>query len=184
VGSAAANQGAELLYLRPFSQYCWSLAAIVGPSRDRERTLDSILLLVASLFVAALLTWRLLIGSAHRGHRERNASTSSSPIRETAQRQVPSAAYKAVTVRICTSPCKAALKIRGQPFLQREAPHLPLADCDRACHCKYAEHDDRRIKRDRRSPAKNYVKASKKVATDDAREGSDRRERKTKAHGV
>jgi hypothetical protein len=146
--------------------------------------LDTLLILVASLFVAALLTWRLLVGSAHRGHRERNASTSSAPLRETAQKQIPSAAYKAVTVRICTSPCRAALAIRGQAFLQREAPHLPLTDCDRACHCKYAEHDDRRINQDRRHPSKNYVKVNKEVAIDDVRERGDRRKKKAQTHGV
>lgn len=146
--------------------------------------MDTLLILVASLFVAALLTWRLLVGSAHRGHRERNALTSSSPLREAAQKQVPSAAYKAVTVRICTSPCKAALAIRGQAFLQREAPHLPLPDCDRACHCKYAEHDDRRINKDRRYPAKNYAQINQQVAIDDVRERGDRRKKKAQANGV
>jgi hypothetical protein len=36
-------------------------------------------------------------------------------------------------------------KLVGQRFLSREAPRLPLRDCDRPdCSCRYEHHEDRR----------------------------------------
>jgi hypothetical protein len=44
--------------------------------------------------------------------------------------------------------CKAAGRLLGHRFLSREAPGLPLADCDEtACTCRYRHHDDRRLDR-------------------------------------
>ena len=50
-------------------------------------------------------------------------------------------------VSIATGPrcCAAARELRGQRFLSREAPPLPLKACDRAdCTCRYEHHSDRR----------------------------------------
>ena len=41
--------------------------------------------------------------------------------------------------------CTGARELRGQRFLSREAPMLPLASCDRTeCTCRYEHHEDRR----------------------------------------
>ena len=50
-------------------------------------------------------------------------------------------------VSIATGPrcCAPARELRGQRFLSREAPQLPLKACDRAdCTCRYEHHQDRR----------------------------------------
>lgn len=52
--------------------------------------------------------------------------------------------------------CQSARKLAGHRFLVREAPSLPLRDCDfPSCKCKLVHHDDRRRenydRRDRQS---------------------------------
>jgi hypothetical protein len=49
-----------------------------------------------------------------------------------------------IVSRITT--CEAALQCRGKRYLSREAPRLPLNECDRsdACRCVYRHHADRR----------------------------------------
>jgi hypothetical protein len=65
--------------------------------------------------------------------------------------QKPAPAKKAQTtyhsVSIMPGPrcCAAARDLVGQRFLSREAPPLPLKDCDRPeCQCRYEHHQDRR----------------------------------------
>jgi hypothetical protein len=53
--------------------------------------------------------------------------------------------YHAVTIATGARCCSAAEALREQRFLSREAPKLPLANCDvLQCECRYAHHDDRR----------------------------------------
>ena len=41
--------------------------------------------------------------------------------------------------------CEAVRAVAGQRFLSKEAPRLPLTDCDRPqCHCRYQHFTDRR----------------------------------------
>ncbi|HET7203183.1 MAG TPA: hypothetical protein VFI92_07410 [Steroidobacteraceae bacterium] len=50
-------------------------------------------------------------------------------------------------VSIATGPrcCAAARALRGERFLSREAPKLPLKECDRDdCACRYEHYQDRR----------------------------------------
>lgn len=56
------------------------------------------------------------------------------------------APWHAVSVVPGPTPCAVARAFRGQRFLSREAPHLPLPGCaDRgACRCIYRHHADRR----------------------------------------
>lgn len=58
-----------------------------------------------------------------------------------------SVAYHAVSIMPGHRCCAAAQDLRGQRFLSREAPALPLKECDRAdCSCRYEHFDDRRAK--------------------------------------
>jgi len=58
-----------------------------------------------------------------------------------------SVAYHAVAIMPGHRCCAAAQDLRGQRFLSREAPPLPLKECDRAdCSCRYEHFDDRRAK--------------------------------------
>ena len=53
--------------------------------------------------------------------------------------------YHAVTIATGARCCSAAESLRETRFLSREAPKLPLANCDVLnCQCTYAHHDDRR----------------------------------------
>lgn len=60
--------------------------------------------------------------------------------------------YAAVKIDPCESPCSAAFDTAARIFLSREAPKLPLQNCDRTsqCHCKYIHYDDRRQNHDDR----------------------------------
>jgi hypothetical protein len=145
--------------------------------------MDSLSLLVGSLFVAGLITWRLLIGSHHHGNRERLASSSlnddvpGGPLRD--QRPASAEEYPARSLRICNNPCRAALRLRRKVYLADEAPALPLPACDRTCYCEYTEHEDRRIGRDRRHPTTDteLPGIAGRRAQEDLRSGRERRRR-------
>ena len=53
--------------------------------------------------------------------------------------------YHAVTIATGAKCCPAAESLRDTRFLSREAPKLPLANCDEPkCQCTYAHYEDRR----------------------------------------
>jgi hypothetical protein len=53
--------------------------------------------------------------------------------------------WHAVSIAPGPRACDAARSLSGQRFLSREAPALPLKDCETAgCTCRYEHHDDRR----------------------------------------
>ena len=53
--------------------------------------------------------------------------------------------WHAVTIAARTDACAAAQACKGKRFLSKDAPRLPLENCDAArCECKYRHFDDRR----------------------------------------
>jgi len=57
----------------------------------------------------------------------------------------PDPAHHAVTIEANANACEAARDLVGQRFLAREAPPLPLPDCDVSeCPCRYRHYQDRR----------------------------------------
>lgn len=57
----------------------------------------------------------------------------------------PPSTYHAVAILPGPRCCAAARDLTGQRFLSRQAPPLPLKDCDRPdCQCRYEHHEDRR----------------------------------------
>jgi hypothetical protein len=55
------------------------------------------------------------------------------------------AAHHAVSVVTGPRCCAEAKALRGQKFLSRQAPALPLKDCNRDdCTCRYEHYEDRR----------------------------------------
>lgn len=57
----------------------------------------------------------------------------------------PVQTHHAVTIVPGPRACSEVRKLVGQRYLSREAPRLPLRDCDRAdCSCRYEHHEDRR----------------------------------------
>lgn len=147
---------------------------------ESEKILDPLYLLLAGVPVAALITWRLLVGSTTEGRHERNAAGSmqASGIGSKDQAALPRARYKAQSISICMNACPAAVKLRTKVFLVDEAPNLPLPNCDRTCHCKYQYHEDRRIKEDRRNPSEDIEPLEGVLAKEDIRKGKDRRRKK------
>lgn len=55
-------------------------------------------------------------------------------------------AFQAVSVIACPQACAAAARVQGQRFLARQAPRLPLGECDRPgdCRCRFEKFADRR----------------------------------------
>ena len=57
----------------------------------------------------------------------------------------PVMSHHAVTIVPGVKACAAARKLEDQRFLSREAPRLPLRNCDYPnCECHYVHHADRR----------------------------------------
>ena len=75
------------------------------------------------------------------------------------------------------SACEAAQRMRDKRFLTREAPRLPLKDCDHQdkCQCKYQHLPDRRGE-PRRGTDSSYG-AAPKAATPERRRPGERRDR-------
>ena len=57
----------------------------------------------------------------------------------------PASAWHAVCIAPGERACDAARLLAGRRFLSRDAPSLPLKNCDNAaCTCRYEHYDDRR----------------------------------------
>ena len=57
----------------------------------------------------------------------------------------PVMSYHAVTIAVGPRSCAGAKSLQERRFLSREAPKLPLANCDLLnCECRYIHHADRR----------------------------------------
>jgi hypothetical protein len=75
------------------------------------------------------------------------------PATERAQRR-PAQGWHAVSIVGPGTACAAALACKGKRFLSKEAPLLPLKNCDAArCDCKYRHFADRRAGDRRRDDA-------------------------------
>ena len=85
------------------------------------------------------------------------------------ERRVSRQPWHAVTIAAPASACGAAQACKGKRFLSRDAPRLPLAECDSTrCDCVYRHYDDRRG-----GPRRDEAK----VATPVEREKTDRNRR-------
>ncbi len=59
--------------------------------------------------------------------------------------------YHCVVIRYPDKACAAVKRLSGRRLLSKEAPRLPLPECDAtACHCRYVHFADRRHSDDRR----------------------------------
>lgn len=82
--------------------------------------------------------------------------------------------YAAVKVKSGLDACKAAIDLRDQVMLAKDAPSLPMPECDaQQCDCRYVHFDDRRTG-DRRSPLLNSDSFIGNATRDELR-GGDRR---------
>ncbi len=104
------------------------------------------MLKLVALVVVLMLLWYLLMRrSARSGAKEQPQLD-----------RLPSHAggeFHAVSIKFDADACLHAKALQGRRFLAREAPDLPLANCDAdTCSCRFVHHEDRRSGKDRRSP--------------------------------
>jgi len=86
-------------------------------------------------------------------------------------------AFHAVSIKFSGNACEAAREMEGRRFLSSAAPRIPLPDCDVLdCTCRFAHHQDRRARQDRRSPfGPGGIGGSTGKYKQEQREGKDRR---------
>jgi hypothetical protein len=60
----------------------------------------------------------------------------------------PDKDYRAVSIIAAKTSCREAGRVRGKPYLLRDAPRLPLPSCPNPerCPCRYRKHPDRRMR--------------------------------------
>jgi len=125
------------------------------------------MILILGLLVAV---WWLL-----RKRREGLPNPSSSQLRpKSANTQ-----FHAVSIKYAGRTCDAAKNMSGRRFLATAAPKLPLPECDILdCSCRFAHHEDRRSRNDRRSPfGPGGSSGTTGSFNSEQRAGSDRRNR-------
>ena len=84
---------------------------------------------------------------------QRQEKSSSATVKKVRPRAKKSTTYHAVAIKFPQNGCAAAKAIAGRRFLANEAPTLPLPECDVSnCGCQFTHYDDRRARKDRRSP--------------------------------
>ena len=118
--------------------------------------------------IAAIIVWIVL--------RLRRKDAPQAP--SSAGAKSTSTQYHAVSIHYAEGACAAAKALSGQRFLAKDAPVLPLPDCDaHQCRCYFAHHKDRRLHRDRRSPfGAGSHGGTSGFRQDERREREDRRE--------
>jgi hypothetical protein len=125
------------------------------------------MILILGLLVAV---WWLL-----RKRREGLPETSSTQLRP----KSANTEFHAVSIKYAGPACVAAKNMSGRRFLATAAPKLPLPECDiLECSCRFAHHEDRRSRQDRRSPFGPGGSSGATGSFDaEQRAGSDRRNR-------
>ncbi len=143
--------------------------------RCRGLSMDNFYLLSGGLFVMLLVVWRMLTGSLReQRHEQLYADKLAGTEFADAGEQ---ASYAGVQFRVCPRPCKPAMAMRGQTFLNDAVPKLPLPRCDRKCLCSLEPVDDRRVGNERRIQQEDIVEFAK-PNLDAGRSGKDRRRKK------
>jgi hypothetical protein len=84
--------------------------------------------------------------------------------------------FHAVSIRVASGACAAALGTLGERFLASEAPQLPLPGCDAAdCRCRFIHFEDRRASDERRNPYRGTMGVTTGNLQQEQRTGKDRR---------
>jgi hypothetical protein len=123
---------------------------------------------LALVLVLLLLVWLFI---------RRRQATSNQKSQPAPRKSTRNSAYHAVSIKFSGNACKAAREMEGHRFLSSSAPRLPLPDCDvQDCSCRFAHHQDRRSRQDRRSPfGPGGIAGSTGKYTQEQRQGKDRR---------
>ena len=91
--------------------------------------MESPYLLLAILFVALLLTWRFMTGSARERRHEKRALMDAKARAKPKPVQKNCTEYRGYEFRVGPGACAAARELRGKVFLAGKTPSLPLAAC-------------------------------------------------------
>jgi len=123
---------------------------------------------MALVLVLLLLIWLYI---------RRRQAISNDKSQSAVQASSKKTAYHAVSIKFTGNACDAAREMEGRRFLSSAAPRLPLPDCDVLdCSCRFAHHQDRRARQDRRSPfGPGGIGGSTGKHTQEQRQGKDRR---------
>lgn len=123
---------------------------------------------MALVLVLLLLVWLFI---------RRRSAISNDKSQPAVQKSTRNSAFHAVSIKFSGDACKAAREMEGRRFLSSAAPRIPLPDCDVLdCSCRFAHHQDRRVKQDRRSPfGPGGLGGSTGKYAQEQREGKDRR---------
>jgi len=118
--------------------------------------------------------FRRLLGAPDRSGRRQNPVRTPEPARASTVSRTN--AFQAVGVIACSQGCSAVGQAKGVRFLARQAPRLPLPDCDRAanCRCRFEKFADRRtlVQRSPYNNAALYISAgAEKRGNRDRRSG-------------
>ncbi|MCZ6561234.1 MAG: hypothetical protein O6931_10160 [Gammaproteobacteria bacterium] len=88
-------------------------------------------------------------------------------------KKAPASPYHAVSIKSSANSCVTASALKGIRFLSKEAPAMPLEDCDvETCDCQYQHYVDRRSGPRRSEETGGPVAPA---VSDDKREERDRR---------
>ena len=116
-----------------------------------------ILLLMAVVAVAAWVMWFLS---------EPRARTQPRPVAR-GKTAGGTSMFHAVSVRPGLDPCGAAKRLKGERFLSKSAPSLPLSECEATdCQCWYEHFADRRLDDRRSYRPTNYAGHERRASND------------------
>ena len=107
----------------------------------------------------------------------KRAESAESGSRSNLRRKGSTTEFHSVSIKLSKNACSAAEELSGHRFLAAKAPMLPLPGCDAdECTCRFEHHEDRRSRKDRRSPFSPRVLGSGTSAGEsEHRDGTDRR---------
>lgn len=84
--------------------------------------------------------------------------------------------FHAVSIKMDVSPCPAIRKYDGRRLLSKEAPLLPLPDCDQpSCSCRFEHYADRRSGENRRDDVVTIARISSGETIQERRSWRERR---------
>jgi len=108
--------------------------------------------------------------------RERRAAKTGSRKKVSGGKRKPAGKFHSVAVELDPHACPAVRKYEGEVLLSKDAPALPLADCDQAsCQCRFVHYDDRR-RQSRRGYSSDLARIASLGANDERRARVGRRD--------
>ena len=135
---------------------------------DEEANHVSVSTAIAGIVVLALVYFVI----RRKGPAPEQRAAASRPTRTSSTN-----ALHAVSIRLASNACSAAVGLEGKRFLSGVAPRLPLPECTvLECQCRFAHYADRRKHDDQRSPYGTGIAGETGTHEQERRQQVDRRE--------